>query len=208
MIIFEHIDTKKTVGLNYKVLYSFFYNSNQFKVLKEGGDIEPICIDYFLIRHPVIKTFSFYKNKLYDFYGFEFLSDELIFELSKLIEIDLLPHKIGKLKPSQEIYRKFRSKETFLKFAQNLYKYKDLDKHLYPQSKYLNIVSFKKLIRIEADLNLLKKDFANIDFQLKINASDRNQIIHFLNNNIEQEIYNQYNNDYIVGGYRPPHKGD
>ena len=207
MVIFEHIDTKKTIGLNYKVLHSFLNNSDQFIILKEYQDIEPICVDYFLVRHPVIRILSFYKNKLYDFYGFQFLSDELVFELSKLIEIDLLPYKIWNLKPTKEIYKKLRSEDTFLKFVKNLHKYKHLDRHLYPQSKYLNVVSYKKIIRIETDLDVLKKDFTDLDFTLKVNSSKIIKIIDFLNNNIEQEIYNQYNNDYSVGGYLPPKGG-
>ena len=202
MVIFEHINTKKTVGLNYKVLFNFFKNSEEFNILQEyPPNIKPICLDYFLMRHPVLKILSFYKNKLYNFYGFEFLSYKFIIELSKIIEIDLLPYKIHSPKLPPQICKKLRSEEMFFKFVQNLYIYKYLDPHLYPQSKYLNTISYKKIIRIETDLNLLKKDFTNLDFKIKANKSNMKDIKHFLNKKIEKEIYNQYHNDYIFGGY-------
>jgi hypothetical protein len=200
MVIFEHINTKKTVGLNYKVLHSFFQENKNFKLIHEYKEISTI-VDYFLIRHPALKLLSFYKNKLYDFYGFEFLSYKFIIELSKIIEIDLLPYKIHSPKLPPQICKKLRSEEMFFKFVQNLYIYKYLDPHLYPQSKYLNTISYKKIIRIETDLNLLKKDFTNLDFKIKANKSNMKDIKHFLNKKIEKEIYNQYHNDYIFGGY-------
>jgi hypothetical protein len=202
MVIFEHINTKKTVGLNYKVLFNFLKNSEEFNMLQEyPQNIESICLDYFLIRHPVLRVLSFYKNKLYDFYGFEFLSNEFITELSKLVKIDLFPYKIHNLEPAKEIYKKLRSKETFLEFIENLHIYKNLDPHLYPQTKYLDIISYKKIIRIETDLNLLKKDFPDLNFKIRVNKSNMKNITHYIDKNIEEKVRRQYNNDYVIGLY-------
>jgi hypothetical protein len=200
MVIFEHINTKKTVGLNYKVLHSFFQENKNFKIIHEYKEISTI-VDYFLIRHPALKLLSFYKNKLYDFYGFNFLSDEFVAELSELIQINLFTYQINRIKPTKEIYEKFRSKETFSKFVQNLNLYKTLDRHLYPQTKYLNDIKYNKIIKIEKEIGLLTNVFPDINFKLKINTSNLETIAHFLNKNLEDEIHKEYNMDYIVGKY-------
>jgi hypothetical protein len=203
MVIFEHINTKKTIGLTYKVLFTFFKNKeDKFTKLYEYSLKNGVInIDYFLVRHPVLKILSFYKNKLYDFYGFEFLSDQLVFELSKLTNIDLFPYKIKSPKLTKEIIKQIRSKETFRKFVQNLSVYKNLDPHLYPQTKYLDYIKYNKIIRIEKELFLLQKDFIDINFEQKEHTSKSKIIIPYLDEDIIQEIYKQYTNDYIIGGY-------
>jgi hypothetical protein len=203
MVIFEHIDTKKTVGLNYKVLFIFFKKKDDkfIKLYEYSLREEVINIDYFLVRHPILRILSFYKNKLYSFYGFEFISDELVFELSKLINLDLFPLKIKDRKPTKEIFEQIRSKETFKRFVQNLSVYKNLDPHLYPQTKYLDNIKYNKIIRIEKELFLLQKDFIDINFEQKENTSKSQTIISYLDKDIKQEIYKQYTNDYIIGGY-------
>lgn len=210
MVIFKHIDTKKTVGLNYKVLYSFFLKSDKFILLqKYPEEISPIFLEYFLIRHPLLKLISFYKNKLYDFYGFEFLSDELVEELSKLLETDLFLYKIKGPKVPKHLFEKIRSENFFLKFVENLSIYKHIDPHLYPQTKILNIFNYNKIIRVEKEISTLQIDFPDVDFKIKHNKSNYSEkVINFLNKNIEQEIYNQYNSDYIIGKYPLIFKGD
>jgi hypothetical protein len=203
MVIFEHIDTKKTVGLNYKVLCIFFKSKEDkfIKLYEYSLRDEVINIDYFLVRHPVLKILSFYKNKLYNFHGFEYLSNDLVLKLSELINIDLFPCKIKGPKPTKEIFKQIRSKETFRKFVQNLSVYKNLDPHLYPQTKYLDNIKYNKIIRIEKELFLLQKDFIDINFKQKEHTSKSKTIIPYLDKDITQEIYKQYTNDYIIGGY-------
>jgi hypothetical protein len=203
MVIFEHINTKKTVGLNYKVLYTFFKSKEDkfIKLYEYSLREEVINIDYFLVRHPILKILSFYKNKLYNFHGFEYLSNDLVSKLSELINIDLFPHKINRPKPTKEIFEQIRSKETFKRFIQNLYIYKNIDKHLYPQTKYLDNIKYKKIIRIEKELFLLKKDFIDINFEQKEHTSKSKTILTYLDKEIIQEIHKQYTNDYIIGGY-------
>jgi hypothetical protein len=204
MVIFEHIDTKKTVGLNYKVLFTFFdKKQDQFKKICEYSEkCEKTSIDYFLIRHPVLKILSFYKNKIYHFYGFKYLTNELIFELSKLIKINLFPYKINESQPTKQILNRLQSKDTFRKFVGNLSLYQTLDPHLYSQTKTLDIISYGKVIRIEKELSLLRKNFTDVNFEKREHVSKSNMIISYLDKPIIEEIYNQYTKDYIIGNYK------
>jgi hypothetical protein len=100
-------------------------------------------------------------------------------------------------------YKKFRDEKAFETFIDNLDSLKLLDHHISPQINSLNFFNCEHIIKIESDLENLKKDFPCLDLEKKYNKSNSDRLISFLNKELESKIYEIYKEDYSLGEYSP-----
>lgn len=167
MNVFEHIATKKNLATNYKVMFTFFRNNENFKPICSGTFLRThnmrVSAELMVFRNPFSKFVSFYADKIAKG-NCHWLADEFRSRLR-----DIFGLKIDKETDWVEAHKKITPSALAESLPSLIYS----EPHLYPQNYCLRWIEPKRKIRMENEMHVLENAFGDTDFSEKKNASEK-----------------------------------